>query len=712
MEHTDIKQILKAHDDRICAAGVDVWVGMEPTFTRRFAETPEWLAEALGPEKPDYAYPLLREVCRRQPGGVVLHTLGRQYGGEDKPRWSVGYYESRQHRFRWEGPPDPYLLAANTTSTAAPVDIGTFSQALHAAVIRAGWTCTAFTVEQPLPHRLLFRCDGNAAVANVPDKPQLARASVHTQKIPLAGLLDELAQGGDYLLTLDALPADVPGTGVLLELPALPDVALFVRLLQAITEAANATAVTSVMLQGFPPPVDASVAWTTITPDPAVIEINQAPEPDATQFHARCELFYHAAQAVGLSPYRLHYNGVVSDSGGGGQFTLGGTQPLSSPFLRYPQLLPRLIRYFNAHPVLSYWFAVPSIGSSSQSPRTDEGLRESFPELAVALEQLEKVAAPTPEFIWRSLSPFLVDPSGNPHRSELNIEKLWNPYLPGRGCLGLVEFRGFRMSRSPDCAAAIAALLRSIVVMLIREDKVSKLIDHGTDLHDKYALPFYLQQDLHKVFQDLDATGLPLHASLQTLLLQEPVRYIGTAVFRDCYIEVHQALEFWPLVGDVASQERGGSRLIDASTSRLQIILGLATHNPLQLDGWEVWVDGYRVPMKVEQDRHGLVKVFGIRYRHFQPMIGLHPGIAPRNAISFVLRHRGLAEAMEVTYHEWQPQGLPYPGLPADMNDAEQRRRERLLSRVIALEDHGQSHPPPESALTGYCLDLRRLPER
>ena len=96
MESTEFKHILKAQDDRICALGVDVWVGMEPTFTRRFAETPEWLSEALGAEKLTYAYKLLVEVCRRQPGGVVLHTLGRQYGGEDRPRWSIGYYQARQ----------------------------------------------------------------------------------------------------------------------------------------------------------------------------------------------------------------------------------------------------------------------------------------------------------------------------------------------------------------------------------------------------------------------------------------------------------------------------------------------------------------------------------------------------------------------------------------------------------------------------------------
>lgn len=714
MDSTEFKHIIDAQDALIAAAGVDVWVGMEPTFTRRFAETPEWLSEALGSEKLAYAYKLLAETCQRQPGGVVLHTLGRQYGGEDKPRWSIGYYQARQQQFTWQGPPDPFLIAqADVATIGTAVDIDSFWQALHAALIQQGWQSAAFRVEGNLQYRLLFRCDGKAVEADSEARPQLARASVHGQKIPLDGLVDELAQDGDFLLCLDALPYDgacADKAGVLIELPALPAVDIFVQLLQAITLAAQQTAIPSVMLQGFPPPTDASVAWTTITPDPAVIEINQAPEPDAAHFYARCQLFYGAAQTIELFPYRLHYNGVVSDSGGGGQFTLGGTKPLGSPFIRYPHLLPRLIRYFNAHPALSYWFAPPSIGSSSQSPRADEGLRESFRELAIALEQLEQSENPSAEFIWRSLSPFLVDPSGNPHRSELNIEKLWNPYLPGRGCLGLVEFRAFRMSRSAESATAVAVLLRSIVTMLSREEKVSELVDYDRDLHNKYALPFYLQKDLHSVFADLAQSNLPLHATLQTLLLQEPVRFIGKSVFHDCCIELQQAVEFWPLVGDVASQERGGSRLIDASTTRLQIVVGMETHNPLQLDGWEVWVDGYRIPLHTEQDQNATIKLSGVRYRNFQPMIGLHPGITARNCIRFTLAHRGLAEALEVSYHEWQPQGLAYDGLPVDMTEANRRRDERFITRVVAVDESAWAKTPPATAVADYCLDVRRLP--
>ena len=716
MDRTEFKQILNTQDELISALGADIWVGMEPTFTQRLAETPEWLSEALGPKKLQLAYALLTEVCKSQPGGVVLHTLGRQYAGEDLPRWSIGYYQARNGQFTWDGPLDPCL--ASVSINAVPVesvDIEGFWHALDHTLNQSAWQATAFTVKEGLKYRLLLRRDGSPPEVDIDHKPQLARASVHESKIPLNGLTDELAASGDFLLCLDVRCEDhahLAGTSVFIELPAVPDVNLFVQLLQCIAQAANQTSIGSLYMQGFPPPVDASMAWTTITPDPAVIEINQAPADNAVNFYEHSQLFYNAAQAVGLHPYRLHYNGVVSDSGGGGQFTLGGPDPLDSPFFRYPHLLPRLVRYFNAHPSLSYWFAPPSIGSSSQSPRADEGVRESFCELSVALEQLENIDHPEPEFIWRSLSPFLVDPSGNPHRSELNIEKLWNPYLPGRGCLGLVEFRAFRMSRSPQCAAAIAVLLRSIVAMLTQENKVLKLIRHGSKLHDKYALPFYMQLDLQSVFMDLQQAGLALHDSIKTIVLQEPVRFIGKAVFHGCYIELQQALEFWPLVGDVASQERGGSRRVDASTARLQVVLGVETHHPTPLGGWELWVDGFRIPLRLEQDQNGPIKVTGLRYRNFVPNIGLHPGISSRNSITLVLAHRGLNEALQITYNEWHPQGLAYPGLPKDLEDADKRRGERFSTKIISFNGYDQPNIPPDSAVTDYCLDLRRLPNK
>ena len=148
---------------------------------------------------------------------------------------------------------------------------------------------------------------------------------------------------------------------------------------------------------------------------------------------------------------------------------------------------------------------------------------ESFSELQVALRHLAAAGAPGPEFIWRSLSPFLVDTSGNAHRSELNIEKLWNPFLPGRGCLGLVEFRAFRMAPDAETATAIATLLRSLAAMLSRRHELQPLIEWGSRLHDRFSLPFYLRQDLHAVFGDLEAAGFGLGAPITDRLTADEI---------------------------------------------------------------------------------------------------------------------------------------------------------------------------------------------
>jgi uncharacterized protein (DUF2126 family) len=494
-----------------------------------------------------------------------------------------------------------------------------------------------------------------------------------------------------------------------LELPAFGEVASFQRFVELVGAATREAGLRTLVWRGFPPPVDASVAWTTLTPDPAVLEINAAPAVDAQEFLAMSGVLYDTAAGEGLWPFRLQYHGGLSDSGGGGQFTLGGPTPETSPFFLEPQLLPRLIRYLNQHPILSYWFAPAYLGSHSQSPRPDENVRESFNELAVALSQLKRLEVPKPEFIWRSLSPFLVDTSGNAHRSELNIEKLWNPYLPGRGCLGLVEFRAFRMPRDPQRATAIAVLLRAVVAMLSRQDVVPDLIDWGSRLHDRFALPFHLRRDLAQVIDDLVRAGLAPGEPIIQQLLGDAGRHLGEVEFAGGRLEVDQAIEFWPLIGDVASQERGSSRLVDASTNRLQLCLRLPAQPPGILDDWRLLVGPYRVPLRQERDQDGLHGVIGLRYRSFVPWIGLHPGLEAQVPIVLTLIAPGSEQALRVTLHEWQPAGLPYDGLPETLEEAERRRVERFVVERIPLAEVPQVQELPSEALSDYCLDLRRI---
>ena len=696
---------IRAHDEAVAASGLDVWVGAEPTFTNRQSESAEWLTDALGDTKQAYACRIIKRLRDSHPGSIILRTLGRQYPGEARPRWSLGLYQRRDGRALADGlPTDPL----STSFPCEPERMTAFWQYLTGALGRDGWAAAGFRIDGDMGLRVLFRCDGQQPATNPTTDSRLSRASLQAQAIPPSGIVDDLAGEGLYLVTLGCAPTG-PGNSQqpCIELPGFSEVVPFMAFVERLAQAAQEAGLTALVWRGFPPPVDATVAWTTLTPDPAVVEVNEAPVASVTAFLDISRTLYAVAETEDLAPCRLQYNGEISDSGGGGQFTLGGPSPARSPFFAAPQLMTRLVAYLNHHPALSYWFAPLYLGSFSQSPRPDENVLESFSELQVALQHLAATPEPEPEFIWRSLSPFLVDTSGNVHRSEMNIEKLWNPYLPGRGRLGLVEFRAFRMAVDAETAAAIAAMLRALAAMLSRQDAHRQLIEWGSRLHDRFALPFYLRQDLQTVFSDLEAAGLGLGTPITERLYADDWRHIGHAVFAGCRLDVDQAIEFWPLLGDAAAQQ-GGSRLVDASTTRLQLTLRPDSDHAPDLDGWQLLAGRYRVPLRREQDASGTVFIMGLRYRAFVPWTGLHPGLGAQGPIVLTLLPPDVQRGLSVTLHAWQPQGKPYDGLPDSLAEAQRRTRERFVVEEIAANDVPDAVRPPAEALSDFCFDLRR----
>ena len=689
------------------AVGNAIWVGSEPTFTLRGSESSEWLSEPLGGDKYRYALRMVAELQRRHPGSMVMRTVGRQYAAEDAPRWSIGLLERRDGRPLWQGPVDPMASGGVvTTSNGAEFPLDGFWHALRDAGEQRGWHVAGFRCEQDLSHRLLFGRDPHA-VEQAGLDPLTRRPSVHHEKTPSDGLKDPLAENGLLLFSIGIHEAEGLPCGLCIELPLLPSVQNFLDCIAMLQQACDDAVVSALVVQGFAPPIDHRLAWLTVTPDPAVIEVNQAPQPEIAAFHAASKELFEVAGALGLSPYRLQYNGNVSDSGGGGQFTLGGEAPATSPFFIEPALLPRLVRYLNRHPALSYYFAPDYLGSASQSPRADETTRDGFRELSIAMLQLESQEDPTPEFLWASLAPFLTDPSGNSHRSELNIEKLWNPYFPGRGCLGLIEFRAFRMARSADRSASIAALLRAVVAMLMRHDIAPALCDWGDELHGRFALPYFLRHDLEQVFMDLAEHKVGLHPLMQAQLRQEPHASVWSYEFFGVELKLERAVEFWPLVGDVASQESGGSRIVDSSTARLQLSLRPLDPNGPALNGWALRVAGFAVPLKTAGDGEQLIRLVGIRYREFAPWRGLHPAIAPLGPVVIELSHPDVPQAARAALHNWHPHGTAYDGLPGSLEIADARRRERLVVETFDAAQLPTALPLPADAMQGYTLDLR-----
>lgn len=690
------------HDQRLAELGLEIWVGGEPTFTDRYSESAEWLAEALGEQKLERALSLTR-LLAGDGTAVVLRTVGRQYPGEDETRWSLGLYRHRDPRPIWTGPPDPMLLDSRVP---AP-DLATFSEALLNTLTDDELAAAGVDPSPDGIHRIVFTLDGTVPISNPEQAPELLRPSVHGRRIEPSDPDDMLVNHGQFLLLIRP---EITRQGIVAcaELPELSEVGAYLRLLDVVGRAAHRAGLPALILAGYPPPVNPSVMWTTVTPDPAVIEVNSAPYPKVGEFLAATLDIHRLAEQEGLSPFRLYYNGDVADSGGGGQITLGGPTPEDSPFIREPRLLTRLIRYCNHHPSLSYRFAHDHVGESGQSVRTDERGRDSFAELSVALELLQREQALDADTVWRALAPFLTDPTGNSHRAELNVEKLWNPNLPRRGCMGVVEFRALRMQTSPQRAGALAALLRAITARLLLRPFNDPLVDWADQLHDRFALPYYLDQDLLDVLEDLEASGVGLGRPIRDELMEDAWRRYGSFAFEGCRLTIRRALEFWPLVGDSASQDGGTSRLIDSSTGRIEIRLTGDPSEPGELMAWRLAADGWEVPLRAEDARAVPTRVLGLRYRRFAPWRGLHPTLAPRGPIPLLLWRPGLDRALRIELHEWRPDNEAYDGLPLDLDEARTRREQRLVVTPATPPEHPPPHPP-SGATTAHCLDLRRL---
>jgi uncharacterized protein (DUF2126 family) len=264
------------------------------------------------------------------------------------------------------------------------------------------------------------------------------------------------------------------------------------------------------------------------------------------------------------------------------------------------------------------------------------------------------------------------------------------------------------MPATAERLTAIALLLRALIVMLTREDVVTELTAWGSALHDRFALPSFLRADLREVFTDLARAGLGLGASIEALLLASDERIVGSLELEGCRLDVEHACEFWPLLGDVVSQESGGSRIVDASTSRLEVRISRSSVETESDDGWVVLANGYRLPLVDVGAPGEATRLFGVRFRAFVPMRGLHPSVPALARLELDLVHPQRGFAARVGIHGWRPDGTAYPGLPADADDAARRRAERFVVQRVALNELPPMAEPPAGALSAFCLDLRR----
>ncbi len=469
-----------------------------------------------------------------------------------------------------------------------------------------------------------------------------------------------------------AMVAEVRDGRLYIFMPPTEALEHFVDLIARL-EAAAAKANCPVVVEGYGPPPDPRLKSTTITPDPGVIEVNVAPTASFAEQQQQLETLYGEARLARLSTESFDVDGTHGGTGGGNHITLGGVTPADSPLLRRPDLLVSLLTYWQRHPSLSYLFAGRFVGTTSQAPRVDEGSAEALYELEIAFAEIVRLSAGGAAKPWvtdRALRHLLTDITGNTHRAEFCIDKLYSPE-GARGRLGLLELRGFEMPPHLRMAMVQSLLVRSLVAWFWDEPLRAPLIRHGANLHGRYLLPHFLIHDIADVAADLRAHGIAFETSWLDPFTEFRFPRIGTAVFDGVEIELRGAIEPWNTLGEEATAT-GTARYVDSSVERIQIrVIGADRHR------YVVTCNGYPVPLLATDNPD--IHVGGVRFKAWQPPSALHPTISADVPLHFELNDL-TAETSRggCTYHVAHPGGRAYDEPPVNAVEAESRRARRF----------------------------------
>ena len=452
------------------------------------------------------------------------------------------------------------------------------------------------------------------------------------------------------------------------------------------------------ILEGYEPPRDPRLKKLMITPDPGVIEVNIHPASSWQESVKNISILYEAARNCRLGTEKFMLDGKHTGTGGGNHVTLGAAKAEDSPFLNRPHLLESMLRYWQNHPSLSYLFSGQFIGPTSQAPRVDEARDDNLYELEIALQQLPKGETDSPWLTDRILRNFLVDLTGNTHRSEFCIDKLYSP-TGATGRLGLVEFRNFEMPPHWQMSAVQMLLLRSLLAWFSANPYKGSLIHWDHQLHDRFMLPHYIWEDMRWVVNDLKAADFEFDLDWLSPFQEFRFPHYGSFHVAGIQLDIHGAIEPWHVLGEESSTT-GTSRYVDSSVERLQLKVQGFYGERLML-----CCNKRMVPLQATGKDGEYVA--GIRFKAWDPHSALHPTIGIHSPLVFdvvdTMNSRSLGGC---TYYVSHPGGRNYDTFPINANEAEARRVARITTkghsqgkiRVLKTEPH---------AKRPYTLDLR-----
>jgi uncharacterized protein (DUF2126 family) len=480
-------------------------------------------------------------------------------------------------------------------------------------------------------------------------------------------------------------------------MPPIAHLEDYLDLLAAVEETAQYLGI-PVLVEGYPPPGDPRLNVIKVTPGPGVIEVNVHPANSWREMVEITTGVYEEARHTRLGTEKFMLDGRHSGTGGGNHLVVGGSTPADSPFLRRPDLLRSLVNYWQNHPSLSYLFSGLFIGPTCQSPRVDEARNDALYELEIAFNQIPETGDVPPWRVDRIFRDVLVDVTGNAHRAEFCIDRLYSP-SGGSGRLGLLELRAFEMPPHERMSLVQQLLLLALIAEFWDKPYRQPLVPWGTELHDRFLLPHFVWQDFGDVIADLNEAGHAFRTEWFSPHLEFRFPLVGETNYRESRIELRRAIEPW----HVLRQEGhiGGTvRCVDSSLERLQLkVSGLVGRR------YQILCNGIPVPMHPTGPIDEYVA--GIRYRAWQPPSCLHPTIGVQTPLVFDLYDNWNTKTVAgCTYHVSNPGGQNPATFPVNAYEAESRR----LSRFSPYgHTPGSLEPPPASKgkQFPFTLDLR-----